>query len=85
MREAVRQPVRHAAAKSVTIGLEAVSDKLRIEFVNDGGEFPLRAERLEMPGSLKERVEQAGGVIDVARGMGVTRMSISLPLRERRF
>ena len=84
MREAVANAVRHAEAKSVTIQLSAVSDELRLEVVNDGAEFRVNGEQLEMPTSLKERVEQAGGVLDVARGMGVTKMSISLPLGERR-
>ena len=66
------------------IELAAASDELRLEFVNDGADFPVRGERLEMPTSLKERVEQAGGALDMARGMGVTKMSISLPIGERR-
>jgi signal transduction histidine kinase len=84
MREAVANAVRHAAATSVTIQLAAAPDELRLEFVNDGGEFRMNGEQLEMPTSLKERVDQAGGVIDIARGMGVTKMSISLPIGERR-
>ena len=68
----------------VTIALAAVADALRLEFVNDGADFPVRGERLEMPTTLKERVEQAGGALDMARGMGVTKMSISLPIGGRR-
>ena len=49
-----------------------------------GLNFPLHGERLEMPTSLKERVEQARGTLDMARGMGVTKMSISLPIGGRR-
>jgi len=84
IREAVANAVRHAKARSVTIGLTAVSDELRIEFVNDGSDFPARGRRPEPPTSLKERVDEAGGVLDMARGMGVTKMSISLPIGERR-
>jgi signal transduction histidine kinase len=84
MREAVANAARHAKAKSVTIGLEAVSNELRLEFVNDGADFPLRGQQVEMPSSLQERVEQAGGAIDMARGMGVTKMSISLPIGGKR-
>jgi signal transduction histidine kinase len=84
MREAVANAVRHAQAKSVTIQLAAAPDELRLEFVNDGGEFRMNGEQLEMPTSLRERVEQAGGAIDMARGMGVTKMSISLPIGESR-
>jgi len=80
MREAVANAVRHAEAKCVTIGLEAVADQLRLEFVNDGADFPPRGQQLEMPASLKERVDEAGGMLDMARGMGVTKVSISLPI-----
>ena len=83
-REAVANAVRHAEAKSISITLAAVPDELRLEFVNDGAAFPNRAERPEMPASLKERVEQAGGELDLARGMGVTKLSISLPMGGRR-
>jgi signal transduction histidine kinase len=85
MREAVANAVRHAEAKSVTVALAAVADELRIEFINDGAAYPLHGERLEMPMSLKERVEQAGGALDMARGMGVTKVSISLPIGGRRL
>ena len=82
MREAVANAVRHAKAKSVTIELAAASERLQLEIVNDGAEFPVRGERPEMPTSLRERVEQAGGALDMARGMGVTKMSIWLPIGE---
>jgi signal transduction histidine kinase len=82
MREAVANAVRHAKAKSVTVGLAAAADRLQLEIVNDGAEFPVRGERPEMPISLRERVEQAGGALDLSRGMGVTKMSIWLPIGE---
>ena len=84
MREAVANAVRHAQAKSIEVGLEAVSEELRLEFINDGAGFRPRGERLELPSSLRERVEQAGGALDMARGMGVTKLSISLPIGGRR-
>lgn len=84
MQEAVANAVRHAEAKSVSVGLEVVDDQLLLEFVNDGSAFPLRGQPVEMPVSLQERVEQAGGAIDIARGMGVTKVSISLPIGGRR-
>lgn len=82
MREAVANAVRHASAKSITIELAALSDELKLEFINDGAEFRQRGGQIEMPASLKERVEQAGGALDMARGMGVTKLSISLPISE---
>lgn len=82
MREAVSNAVRHASAKSVTIGLAASKDDLKLEVVNDGSDFPLRNGQIEIPSSLRERVQQARGTLDVSRGMGVTKVSISLPIAE---
>ena len=85
MREAVANAVRHARAKLVTIQLAAAPDELRLEVINDGAEYPVNGVRVELPTSLQERVDQAGGAIELARGMGVTKMSISLPIGERRL
>ena len=82
MREAVSNAVRHASAKSVTIGLAASQDDLKLEVVNDGAHFPLRNGQIEIPNSLRERVEQARGTLEVSRGMDVTKVSISLPIAE---
>ena len=82
MREAVANAVRHASATSVTIKLAALPDSLTLDIVNDGAAFKLRGGRIELPTSLKERVEQAGGTLDMARGMGVTKLAISLPIGE---
>ena len=84
MREAVANAVRHAAAKSVRIKLAAKSHALTLDFVNDGAAYPTHGERLDMPMSLQERVDEAGGMLDMARGMGVTKVSISLPIGEGR-
>jgi signal transduction histidine kinase len=52
--------------------------------VNDGAAYPKHGEQIALPHSLRERVEQAGGAIDLSRGMGVTKLSISLPTEGRR-
>ena len=80
MLEAVANAVRHAEAKSVQIKLAAKPHELTLDFVNDGAAYPSYGERLDMPMSLQERVEQAGGALDMARGLGVTKVSISLPI-----
>jgi signal transduction histidine kinase len=85
MREAVANAVRHADAKSVTIKLAAEPHELTLDFVNDGAPYPSHGERLEVPMSLQERVEEAGGELDMARGMGVTKVSISLPIGRGRL
>jgi len=83
VREAVANAVRHAGAKSVSVALSASGDAVRLEMVNDGKAFPMHGTRMHLPQSLQERVEQAGGAIDLSRGMGVTKVSISLPLEGR--
>jgi signal transduction histidine kinase len=80
VREAVANAVRHAGAKSIRIALEADSDGVELDIVNDGKPFPGSGKTAEPPQSLKERVHEAGGQIEVARGMDVTKLSISLPI-----
>ena len=82
MREAVANAVRHAQAKSIDIELDAEPNELRLVVVNDGAAFKAHRGRVDLPTSLHERVKQAGGAIDMARGMGVTKLSISLPIGE---
>ena len=83
VREAVANAVRHAGAKSVTIKLRAEADKLRLDFINDGSRYPSSPLTGEMPRSLSERVKLAGGVLELSRGMGVTVISVSLPISGR--
>lgn len=83
VREAVANAVRHAGAKKVSIHLQGAADELRLDFVNDGAAYPKTTEGARMPLSLKERVEAAGGAIELSRGMGMTKVSISLPTAAR--
>lgn len=80
IREAVANAVRHAGAKSISIKLEAAPDELRLDFINDGERYPESPLTGEKPKSLSERVELAGGNLELSRGMGVTRISVSLPI-----
>ena len=59
------------------------ADKLRLDFINDGSRYPNSPLTGEMPRSLSERVKLAGGVLELSRGMGVTRIAISLPISGR--
>ena len=83
IREAVANAVRHADAKSVMIVLAVVQNELRLDLTNDGIRYPQTRDSVELPQSLSERVGQADGTLELSRGMGVTRISISLPIRER--
>ncbi len=83
VREAVANAVRHAGAKSVEIALDAAAGLLRLDFINDGATYPEKGGRMEMPDSIRERVEQAGGALELSRGMQVTKVSISLPITAR--
>jgi len=84
VREAVANAVRHAGAKSVRIALSTADREVRLEMVNDGSAFPKQGGRIQLPQTLEERVNQAGGRIELSRGMGVTKLSISLPVEGRR-
>jgi signal transduction histidine kinase len=80
VREAVANAVRHAGATTVSIRLSVEADNVRLDFINDGSVFPKTEDGDRMPISLKERVEAAGGTLDLSRGMGVTKISVSLPM-----
>lgn len=80
VREAVANAVRHAGAKNVSIRLGGEEDEVTLEFINDGATYSRGPGGDRMPRSIKERVEAAGGAMDISRGMGVTRISVSLPL-----
>jgi signal transduction histidine kinase len=80
VREAVANAVRHAGAKSIEIAVAANANELRLDFINDGRSYPRHRGRLQPPKSLQERIEQAGGAMELSRGMDVTKVSISLPI-----
>jgi signal transduction histidine kinase len=80
LREAVANAVRHAGAKSVTIRLRSEPEQLRLDFINDGSRYPKSPLTGEMPRSLSERVKLAGGDFELSRGMGVTKISVTLPI-----
>jgi signal transduction histidine kinase len=83
VREAVANAVRHAGAKSISIRMAAAADALHLDFINDGKAYPKSADGGRMPRSLRERVEEAGGAIELSRGMGVTKLTIGLPIGGR--
>lgn len=84
VREAVANAVRHADAKSISIELNTTRSHVRMGLTNDGKQYPKRGEYIEMPQSLRERVMVAGGDLDISRGMGVTLLSVTLPIGARR-
>ena len=80
VREAVANAVRHAGAKNVSIRLAGEEDAVTLDFINDGATYAKGPEGDRVPRSIKERVEAAGGGMEISRGMGVTRISVMLPL-----
>lgn len=80
VREAVANAVRHAGAKNVSIRLAGEQDEVTLDFINDGASYSKGPDGGRMPRSIKERVEAAGGDVEISRGMGVTKISVSLPL-----
>lgn len=83
VREAVANAVRHAGARSITIRLRADEDDLLLDLINDGSRFPKVPAADAMPRSLSERVRLAGGALELSRGLGLTKISVSLPLSGR--
>jgi signal transduction histidine kinase len=80
VREAVANAVRHAGAKNVSIRLAGEEGEVTLDFINDGATYSRGPDGDRMPRSIKERVEAAGGAMDISRGMGVTKITVSLPL-----
>jgi signal transduction histidine kinase len=83
VREAVANAVRHAGAKNVSIRLAGEEEGVTLDFINDGATYARGPDGDRMPKSIKERVEAAGGGVEISRGMGVTKISVSLPLAGR--
>jgi signal transduction histidine kinase len=83
VREAVANAVRHAGARSVRIRLAAANDELLLDFINDGSAYPRSKDGGRMPRSMTERVQEAGGALELSRGMGMTKVSIALPIGAR--
>jgi signal transduction histidine kinase len=80
VREAVANAARHAGARNVSIRLAGIADELHLDFINDGAAYPRSSDGGRMPRSLRERVQAAGGTIELSRGMGVTKIAVSLPI-----
>jgi len=80
VREAVANAVRHAGATNIKIRLSAKSDDLLLDLINDGERYPKAPASDAMPRSLSERVRLAGGELELSRGLGLTKISVSLPL-----
>ena len=83
VREAVANAVRHAGARSITIRLRTHEDDLLLDLINDGSRYPKAPASDAMPRSLSERVRLAGGELELSRGLGLTKISVSLPLSGR--
>lgn len=80
IREAVANSVCHAEATAVRISLAIEHDELRLFIANNGLAPRSTDGEMQIPWSLKERVESAGGVFDMTRGQDLTRVSMALPL-----
>ena len=77
----VEAPDEKTMAK-VSVELGSSPAAVLLDVINDGAEYPRTGKSYEMPLSLRERVDRAGGEMEISRGMGVTRVSISLPIAE---
>lgn len=89
VREAVANAVRHGGATAVRIFLSTDEDYVHLVLEDNGkgfptaGALPAGADDLH-PGSLKERVQDAGGELTLATRDVGTSVSMTLPIRGRR-
>lgn len=82
VREAVANAVRHGNAKKVTVSLRRDGDHLQLAVADDGSGFPVSASggQPTPPRSLRARVRDAGGDIEVRSKAGDTKILIRLPM-----
>lgn len=83
--EGLRNAVRHAGARTITLRLEADDERATIEVVDDGRGFDVAEAEARRPGmglfAVRERVGLVGGSVDFysVPGRG-TRVSATVPL-----
>jgi signal transduction histidine kinase len=82
VREAVANAVRHGDAKHVTVAMRREGDHLHLAVTDDGRGFPLPAsgEPPAPPRSLRARVRDARGDLEVRSKAGDTMILIRLPM-----
>ena len=79
--EAFTNVVRHAHARTCTIGLELDSDVLRLTIADDGVGLPAVPQVGVGLSSMRERAEELGGAFLIAPlPRGGTRVWVALPL-----
>ena len=81
VRESVANAVRHGQASTVNIALSTVEDRLRLQLDDDGRGLTKATDgQVNQPWSLKERVRDAGGELDMESMDRGTRLTIMLPI-----
>lgn len=81
--EAMENARRHARATRVDVRLEARSDALALEVVDDGRGIPADAVHGVGLRSARERADELGGVLEIATGDAGTSIRAMLPLAPR--
>ena len=77
--EAIGNAVRHAGARTVRVRLAEVADHLEMQVVDDGGGIPADVRPGVGTSSMRERVDELGGRLDVVSGPTGTRITALLP------
>lgn len=78
--EAVHNAVRHADARQVTVTLAAGKGRLDLTVADDGHGMAAGVAGGEGLQTMRQRVEEIGGHLDVATGPGGTTVSAALPI-----
>jgi signal transduction histidine kinase len=88
VQEGVLNAARHADASSVSVVLSAANDGLHVTIADDGRGFPFRGTfdlaalnaMNEGPLTLRERVAEMGGALELRSSETGTELSIALPM-----
>jgi signal transduction histidine kinase len=81
--EAVHNAVRHAGARHVTVTLAATDGRFELVATDDGHGIQASAGRGQGMATMRQRVEEIGGRLDLATGPNGTTVSATLPAGSR--
>lgn len=85
VREIVSNVIRHSGASRLSVALRLSSDRLTLDFADNGKGLPQAALARETPGfglrNLHHRIEDVGGRLTLADGAPGTRITLDMPLR----
>ena len=79
--EALQNVVKHAGATSARVVIEGIGGRVRLSVSDDGRGLPTPLVAGVGLSAMRERADELGGTVDVARRHGWTTVVVELPMR----